>query len=76
MMDLAATATVVRLVAQAAMVAPPLYTGVFAHFTGTDAPVRFAGAPLVLAAAIALVTALLFWRGTRLLHTTGPKPAV
>ena len=44
----------------AAIVGPPLYTGVFAAFTGPAAEVRFPAMPLLLSACFALATLALF----------------
>lgn len=43
-----------------AIVGPPLYTIVFAHFVASDAPVIFPGMPLLLSAGLALMTLALF----------------
>jgi len=43
-----------------AIIGPPLYSGLFAHFTGPHAPVYFPAAPLMASSAIALVMLALF----------------
>jgi DHA1 family tetracycline resistance protein-like MFS transporter len=44
----------------AAILGPPLYTGLFAHFTGPSAPVYFPAAPLIASSLIALAMLALF----------------
>lgn len=51
----------------AAIVGPPLYTQALERFSGPGAAIQFPGMPLVIAAAIAVVTLLLFLKGASLL---------
>ncbi|RYD73172.1 MAG: MFS transporter, partial [Sphingobacteriales bacterium] len=50
------------LMSVTSIVGPPLMTGLFAYFTGKNAPVQFAGAPYLLAAALTFVSVILAMR--------------
>jgi DHA1 family tetracycline resistance protein-like MFS transporter len=50
------------LVSATAIVGPPLMTGIFAYFTGPQAPVYFPGAAMLTGAALTLVSTLLAYR--------------
>jgi DHA1 family tetracycline resistance protein-like MFS transporter len=47
----------------AQIIGPPLYTGIFAKFSGPAAIAQIPAMPLLVAAGIALVALALFWRG-------------
>ncbi|PKB19211.1 DHA1 family tetracycline resistance protein-like MFS transporter [Novosphingobium kunmingense] len=57
----------------AQIVGPPLYTGIFAQFSGPQAVARLPAMPLLVAGGFALVALALFLRGARSL--SGPLPA-
>lgn len=44
------------------IIGPPLMTGLFAYFTGDDAPLQLPGAPMLLAAALVAISLVLSWR--------------
>ncbi|ABD27742.1 major facilitator superfamily MFS_1 [Novosphingobium aromaticivorans DSM 12444] len=52
----------------AAIVGPPLYTQTLARFSGPHAIVNLPGMPMLLSAAISLMTLALFWKGASLLR--------
>lgn len=54
-----------------AIVSPLFMTGLFAAFTGANAPVYFAGAPWLAAALLTLLSTAVFLRAT---HALGPGP--
>mgnify|MGYP002143395165 CR=1 FL=1 len=58
----------------AAIVGPPLYSAVFARFSGPTAPHPLPTMPLVVAAGFALVALALFWRGSRTISAALPEP--
>lgn len=45
-----------------AIIGPPLMTGLFAYFTRHDTSFYFPGAPMLLAAVLALISTILAWR--------------
>ncbi|MEZ4722600.1 MAG: TCR/Tet family MFS transporter [Flavobacteriales bacterium] len=47
------------------VVGPPVMTGLFAYFTGNDAPVYFPGAAMMLGALLTLVSLFFSWRTLR-----------
>lgn len=55
----------------AAIVTPLIMTNLFSYFAAADAPIHFAGAPYVLAAALAAVGSLIVLRGARPNSSTG-----
>jgi len=58
---------------QPQIVGPPLYAGVFARFSGPDAPTQIPAMPLLVAAGFAVVAALLFLAGSRRLTASVPS---
>ncbi len=56
-----------------AIISPPVMTGIFAFFTGADAPVYFPGAPYVAAALLTVVALAAFLRATA--HLAVPDSA-
>lgn len=59
----------------AAIVGPPLYSQVFARFSGPGAAYDLPTMPLVVAAGFSLVTLALFLRGQRQISAVLPEPA-
>ncbi len=59
----------------AQIVGPPLYTGVFAKFSGTGAVAQLPAMPLLVAAGFALLALALFLRGARGLTVPSPAPS-
>ncbi|WP_431319906.1 TCR/Tet family MFS transporter [Rhizobium sp. YTU87027] len=51
------------------IVGPLIFTQMFGYFTGPEAPVRFAGAPYLLAAIIILIAAIVFLAKVRTVKT-------
>jgi DHA1 family tetracycline resistance protein-like MFS transporter len=47
------------------IIAPPLMTQMFRRFTAQAAPIRFPGAPFLLASLLAVSAMVIFWRATR-----------
>lgn len=44
------------------IIGPPIMTGLFAYFTGQDAPIELPGAPMMLGAILVLIGLFLSWR--------------
>ena len=55
----------------AAIIGPPLYTQALARFSGPDAIINLPGMPILISAAISLITLALFWKGASLLKREG-----
>lgn len=58
----------------AAIIGPPLYAWIFARFDGPGAAAQVPTMPLLVSAAIALVTLALFLRGARQVSAPSPGP--
>jgi DHA1 family tetracycline resistance protein-like MFS transporter len=57
------------------IIGPLIFTQLFGHFTGPDAPVTFAGAPYLMAALFILVAAILFLMKVRTVKSASAEPA-
>lgn len=55
----------------AAIIGPPLYTQALALFSGPEAIINLPGMPILISAAISLITLALFWKGASLLKREG-----
>ena len=55
----------------AAIIGPPMYSQALARFSGPDAIINLPGMPILLSAAISLITLGLFWKGASLLEREG-----
>lgn len=51
-----------------AIIGPPLMTGLFAYFTRHDNSLYFPGAPMLLAAVLALISTILAWRSFKVVE--------
>ncbi len=52
-----------------AIIGPPLMTGLFAYFTRHDTSFYFPGAPMLLAAVLALISTILAWRSFKVVES-------
>lgn len=59
----------------AQIIGPPLYTGIFAKFSGPQAVMVLPAMPLLVAAVFTLIALALFLRGARGLSAASPAPA-
>lgn len=55
----------------AAIIGPPIYTQALARFSGPEAIINLPGMPILISAAISLITLALFWKGASLLKQEG-----
>lgn len=58
----------------AQIIGPPLYSGVFAKFSGPSAVIHLPAMPMLVAAGFALVALGLFLRGAKALSAPSPEP--